>query len=295
MSRVLIWGGSGFIGQELALEFARKGEEVISLGRESIGAIHSKVSHHVIDFDNKNTWKGYIEKNDKICFLIPFHMPNKAEVESAEKKHLDMIRNLIIECVEKKIDHFLFVSSGGAIYGVGDHPFTEEDLPNPVSSYGKLKLKIETMLNEYGDKYGLSYSVARPSNVYGEKQNPLVSFGAITTFFYRISNGLPIDIFGDLGICKDYLNVKDLAPALVKMVLEKKQGVYNLGFGQTYTLGEIVERIEKILGKKAQINFHKGNTTDIRNYRLNCTKAQRELDFHPQITLEDGIKLYLKK
>ena len=286
MKRVVIFGGTGLIGNRLSQYMSIQGHDVCALGRSE--------KNHAVVFENFNTWRPFIKEGDYICFLIPFNMPSKNEDDQMEARHIFAMTALLNECVQKNIKHFLFISSGGAIYGRGNFPFKESDSTFPVSSYGKLKLKIEQLLEDFHLKHELSYCIARPSNVYSENQNPLISFGAITTFFYRISNGISLDIFGDLTICKDYLHLEDLVPVLSKMSLGEHTGIYNLGFGKTYTLGDIISKTEAFLNMKATLNFHQANSSDIHSYALDCTKARNDLAFHPQIDLDEGISRYKK-
>ncbi len=292
MSRVVVFGGTGFIGSCLCDFFASLGHEVIALGRTKARIRTDKIKFSAINFENPETWKSLLQKDDYVCFLISLNLPNCSEKTDEEKNAVLMMDELLKECISKKIKNFLYLSSGGSIYGNADKAFIETDTPHPVSPYGKLKLAFENLLKKYNSDFKLPVVIARPSNIYGESQGTELSVGVITSFYNRIFKNVPIDIFGDLSICKDYLHVDDLVPTLAKMVLENKSGVYNLGHGSTYSLTEVILMIEKLLNKKAEYRFHPFRATDVHHYSLDCKKARLELDFCPAISLEQGVERY---
>lgn len=291
--RVLLFGGAGFIGNILADKLVLKNQEVLILGRSQSIVKNKFITFISIDFYDYNSWKDILRIDDTVVFLIPCHMPSRSDSKKIESEYLASFRLLLKTSSTVKIKKFVFLSSGGAIYGESDKVFNESDVPRPKSDYGKLKLKIENILLEYAPRSIFSVVIARPSNVYGETQNPKISFGAVTTFFHKISNDLTIEIFGDLGICKDYLHVDDLADALVELCLSNHSGIYNLGLGKTYTLGDIISLIEKKLGKKAICRSYPLRESDVYKYSLDITKAKSELGFKPSIDLESGINRYL--
>jgi UDP-glucose 4-epimerase len=279
MKRIVIFGSSGFIGSELSKHFKSLGLQVVELG---------KSSSTPIDYNQPETYAGHIQENDFVVHLI-------APQQKEEEAHLASTKFLIKLCAKKKIAHFLYLSTGGALYGQGKNNWKETDETHPISPYGKFKKVMESELSLICKEHNISLAIARPSNIYGENQNPLRHFGAVTTFYHQIKNDLPLTIFGDLNISKDFLHVNDLVQALTTLLLQKKTGIYNLARGINYSLGEVVQTIESVLGKKAQINFKEFNPNDIAFFRLDNSKARQDLDWNPNIDLKEGILRYKGK
>lgn len=291
---MVVFGGTGFIGSSLCLLFSKQGYNVVCLGRTNPFTGSDKIKFHSIDFHNTTTWEKLIEEGDYVCNLIALHISKDVKGISDEI-HLSAIEKLIEQCLTKKVKNLLYLSSGGSIYGRGNMAFSEIDVPAPVSPYGFLKLKSEKLLITSQERFGLPLSIARPSNIYGESQSAIGSVGVITNFYHRIARHIPLDIYGDLEIRKDYLHVEDLVKGLSSICIGHKTGIYNLGFGQTHTLGEIIYKIELLLQKKASLNFHPLKDSDIHSYALNCNKARIELGFNPSINLDAGINRYYQK
>jgi UDP-glucose 4-epimerase len=294
VSRVVVFGGTGFIGSALCTHLASLGHEILALGRHTPSVLPANVCFKRIEFESPETWNFLISEGDYVCHLISTNLPNSSEKAGEEEKALKLMEELLKVCVSKKIKNFLFLSSGGSIYGQANKVFREDDELHPISPYGKLKLHLESTLRHYQEYHELPLVIARPSNVYGESQNPAQSFGVITNFYNRISKNMPIEIFGDLSICKDYLHVSDLVPVLGQMCLGNKKGIFNLGYGTTHTLQDVISIIEAILDKKAVCKFYPFRITDIHHYSLNSHKAFEELNFNPIIDLETGIMRYYK-
>lgn len=291
--RVLLFGGTGFIGGELEKKLIKNNLKFTTLGRSQKQASHNHQHFKSINFFDYESWQGLIHENDTIVFLIPCHMPAKTDEKLTEELYINSFNYLLSVCKNNRIKKFIFMSSGGAVYGDGGVLFNENDIPHPKSAYGKLKLTMEALLLQGEFKNFFLVCIVRPSNVYGESQNPHISFGAVTTFYYKISHGLTIDIFGDLGISKDYLHVDDLVEALIKIIQGNISGVYNLGQGKVYTLKEILDYIEQLLGKKAICKFYPLRDGDIYQYKLDISKAKKDLGFNPKIDLPEGINRYL--
>ncbi|MDO9182601.1 MAG: NAD-dependent epimerase/dehydratase family protein, partial [Bacteriovorax sp.] len=225
MSRIVVFGGSGFIGSRICLLLASQGHEVLCLGRSSV------------DFHDSKTWKNLIHEGDYVIDLVSLYLSKNSQ-QITEEVHLFALDELARECLSKKIKNFLYLSSGGSVYGRGEKAFSESYEAKPVSPYGLLKLQSERLLITYQERFDLPLSIARPSNIYGETQSKTSSAGVITNFYNRIASNIALDIYGDLEIRKDYLHVDDLVWGLSSLCMKNKMGIYNFGFGETHTLLE---------------------------------------------------------
>ncbi len=301
MKRAYVFGSSGFIGLQLCDDLQKLNVPIEKFERGT-GATSQ---HHAIDFLKnygntlKETFESILQDHSIVYFLVPYTLPthqsSSRETLNTEDVYLKNFEALIEVVSKKKSSHLVFVSSGGAIYGGGKTLYREDHPIEPKSVYGLNKLKCEALIQKFCHKNALSATIVRPSNAYGENQNPQKSFGAITTFFYRVKNSLPISIFGDLGITKDYIHVEDLSRGLVVLGENRAQGIYNLCAGKSHSLKEILDLVEGNLQKKATLEFYDFRPSDIYEYYLSNEKMKEEMKFQTNITLTEGVQRYLSQ
>jgi UDP-glucose 4-epimerase len=191
---------------------------------------------------------------------------------------------------------FVFISSGGTVYGVPRTvPITEEHPTNPLSSYGITKLAIEKYLELYRVLHALDYCVLRVANPYGERQRIASGQGAVTTFLHRAHRGEPIDIWGDGHVVRDYLYVGDVADALVRALAYKgERRVINVGSGIGRDLNEVVAAIERVLGRPVARRHTPGRNFDVPANVLDISVARAELGWQPATAFEDGLARTLR-
>lgn len=167
----------------------------------------------------------------------------------------------LFDLLETKIDHIIFLSSGGTIYGnTFDQIPTTEDMPrNPCTAYGFGKLCIESALENIWGAKGRNYTIIRPSNPVGYRQFESVgSHGLITTAFSRIYRGETLNIYGDGNTIRDYFSVEDLAELLISIAnSDHNHGnrIFNASSGIGTKTNEIITLCEKELGIKADVNY----------------------------------------
>ena len=122
--------------------------------------------------------------------------------------------NVLLAGGKASIKHFIFSSTGGAIYGDPVHlPADESCKPAPLSPYGLSKLLGENIIEFYARIYGLTYTIFRYSNVYGPRQNPGGEAGVVAIFTNLIKSGARPTIFGDGSKTRDYVYVGDIVSA----------------------------------------------------------------------------------
>jgi UDP-glucose 4-epimerase len=201
---------------------------------------------------------------------------------------------LLQSCREHKVKKFVFISSGGTVYGIPQRvPVTEDHPTEPICSYGITKLTIEKYLNLYHRIHGLDYVVARVSNPYGEFQNPYAKQGAIGVFLGNIVQGQPITIWGDGEVVRDYVYIKDAVKALV-LAAEYDAGpdeprVFNVGYGSGHSLNDIIAEIKKVVDMPVEVKYTPSRAVDVPVNVLDISRATRHLEWHPNTELARGL------
>ena len=200
---------------------------------------------------------------------------------------------LLETCKLSDVQKVVFASSGGTVYGPAQSLPIPEDHPLcPVNSYGITKLAVEKYLEMYRHLYGLEYAALRPSVPYGPRQNPLARQGAVPVFLYRVARGLPIDIWGDGSVTRDFFYVTDLVEAFIKVAFRKQpteHRVFNVGGGREISLLQLVRLVEETVGRKAEVDFQAARPFDAPRVLLDTRLAEDELDWRPTVSLQEGL------
>ncbi|MCK5615313.1 NAD-dependent epimerase/dehydratase family protein, partial [Candidatus Pacearchaeota archaeon] len=198
--------------------------------------------------------------------------------------------NLLETICNSSVKRFIYMSTGGAIYGEPAFiPASEKTLENPISPYGISKLVGEKYLQWYHRVYGLSYSIIRPSNIYGPRQDPLGEAGVISIFLGKINSNQPLEIFGDGKDTRDYIYVKDIAEICIKAMKSSHIDTFNAGSGKQTNLLELVKIIELATKLDADRKFCDPRPGDVNHISLDSIKAFEKLGWKSSTDLTTGI------
>jgi UDP-glucose 4-epimerase len=178
--------------------------------------------------------------------------------------------NVLDASIAVGVSHFMFASTGGAIYGeVPEGSAAKEDWqPQPKSPYAAAKASFELYLKVYRAQFGLSFTVLRYANVYGPRQDPFGEAGVVAIFTERLIHGKPVTVFarrtkGDAGCIRDYVYVEDVVRVHNALLAQRKEGVFNVSTGIGKTTMEVLEQIASALKRKPEIHFDNPRPGDL--------------------------------
>jgi UDP-glucuronate 4-epimerase len=313
--RVLLTGGAGFIGSHVAEALLRKHVSLAVVDNldefyspawkkanlESIGKIGS------FDFFDQDICEmdGMREIVARVRPDTIIHLAARAGVRPSieqprlyERVNVAGTVNVLELCREFQVSRLVFGSSS-SVYGESDQaPFSEEqhDL-RPISPYAATKLAGEQFCYTYAHLYKLLVVALRFFTVYGPRQRPDL---AIHKFVARIEAGKSIPIFGDGETGRDYTYVDDIVAGIfgaLEFDFSTTAGapieICNLGNSHPVKLSQLVSMIERATGKKAIIQRDASQQGDVPLTWANISKAGRLLGYHPQTTLEEGLKKFV--
>ena len=198
--------------------------------------------------------------------------------------------NLINASVKAKVDHFVFTSSI-AVYGAGQVPMKEETAPQPEDPYGISKFAVELDLQAAAEMFGLSYTVFRPHNVYGEYQNISDRYrNVVGIFMNRIMQQQPLPIFGDGSQQRAFTYVGDLVGPIVDSPFNAAAGneVFNVGASQPVTVRELAEVVCAEFGVPPQLQFLDARN-EVHIAFADHSKTDRVFGEHTDTPLDTGI------
>jgi UDP-glucose 4-epimerase len=193
--------------------------------------------------------------------------------------------------VQSRVRRFVFISSGGTVYGPPQYvPIDENHPTEPFVSYGITKLAIEKYVRLFQQLYGISAVTLRVSNPYGERQRIETAQGAIAVFLYRALRGECIDVWGDGSVIRDYVYVGDVADAFIAALrYEGSEGIFNIGSGTGKSLNQLIFAIEHMLGRPVERRYLTSRPFDVKENVLDVRRAEQHLGWRAHVTIEDGL------
>lgn len=297
-SKVIVTGGAGFIGANLAEELAAN-NSVIIVDNLSVGK-----KENVTDLLGENV--KFVEGSIGDLSLLKrlfrnidfvFHLAAIASVPrsienplATNETNVTGTLNVLLAARDSGVKKVIYASST-AVYGdTPTLPQREEMMPNPQSPYATTKLVGEYYCQVFQAVYGLPTVSLRYFNVYGPKQDPNSEYAAvIPRFIKRVSEGKPPIIFGDGEQTRDFVFVTDVVRANISAAESDVTGVFNIGQGQRVTISELARLIIHIMNKDIGIIHQGARVGDVRHSLADISKA-RLFNYKPQYDLEKGLK-----
>ncbi|MGB8658477.1 MAG: NAD-dependent epimerase/dehydratase family protein [Candidatus Zixiibacteriota bacterium] len=294
--RILVTGGAGFIGSNVADGFIHQGHKVTVVDNLSTGLecnVNKKARFFKADIRSV-VMDNIFEKTkpDLLCHHAAQIDIRKSTADPVFDAGVNIIGslNLLNACVKHNVKKVIFASTGGAIYGEQDYFPADENHPaNPLSPYGVAKLTIEKYLHFYRETHGISYIALRYANVYGPRQNPLGEAGVVAIFCDRLLRNTQAVINGDGAQTRDFVFVQDVVSSNLLALDYPKSDVFNIGTGAETDINRIFGILREKTGSKQKVLHGPAKPGEQQRSVLDCTKAERLLGWKPKHSLEDGI------
>jgi UDP-glucose 4-epimerase len=299
---ILIIGGAGFLGLNLA-NVLHKNHKVYLLDKsiqsmlphsimaEMSGLYETSISDvdGIVDIIND-------QQIDCVINLVSSLLPASL-FEAFENEIRDVFSPAchLVNELERKNIKYVYVSSGGAVYGSSTSDIVSENsCQKPINLYGLSKCIFEQYILYSSRTSGLDYLILRPSNPYGSFQNPGKKQGLIAVAVDAMLRGEEIEIWGDGSTIRDYVWIEDLANA-VSQLLERGvwNETFNIGSGVGYSVIEVLKTIEEVSGISLRCRFKDRRSVDVSRILLDVSKLKSAIDFEP-IELRMGIGKYME-
>jgi len=296
--RVLVLGGSGFLGSHIVDRFLAEKHDVTvyDLYPERFRRSPAGITFVTGDFGNV----GALDELIGTGFDLVIHCVSTTTPKSSnESPEFDIQSNVIGTlylldiCVKRKVGKIVFLSSGGTVYGdIGNLDVVDESHSvRPMCSYGVSKLSIEHYLAVYRHLRGLDYVALRLSNPYGERQSPLRALGALTVFLHRTLKHQGVEVWGDGTVTRDFIYVGDVANAVYLAAVNPVSGTYNVGTGTGLSLHDILNHIANVVGIEPTVSWLASRSFDVPRIVLDCTKLKAATNWKSVTSIEDGVRI----
>ncbi len=293
--KIVITGGLGFIGQNLA-HFIRRTSNECEL--------------HCIDWleDAPKASQALFDSSTTGCFAsdelgdlykdadVVIHLAATTTVQESINDPYRSFENNVIK-TQKLLDHlrdvapnthFVFASTGGAIIGEHDGAIDETIAAKPVSPYGATKLAVEGLLSAYSGSFGMATTALRFSNVYGPNSAQKTSVVAEFCKAYLQTGQLQVN--GDGLQTRDYIYVDDICDALWRVVQRRATGTFQLGTGVGTSILELVSVLKSLDDTKSiEVTHAPGLQGEVKHNVCNIRHATDTLGFRPVFSLKHGV------
>jgi UDP-glucose 4-epimerase len=304
----LVTGGAGFIGSNLVDALLARGDAVtivddLSTGRRENLEPALAEGARLVELDIRDG-EAVAAVAERAAPEAIFHLAAQIDVRrSVADPAFDASINVggtanVLEGARRaRTRRFVFVSTGGAIYGEGEGqelPLPESAPIAPMSPYGQSKFAAEGYLALYERLYGLSGVSLRLGNVYGPRQDPLGEAGVIAIFCGRLREGGRPTVFGDGRQTRDYIYVGDVVAAALAAAASGATGPINVGTGIETDVLELAARLGELGGDGFEPEFAPPREGEVQRISIDPARAAVELGWKAETGLADGLRTTLE-
>lgn len=296
--KCVIFGGGGFIGSAIVDRLLRDGHTIRIFERPRVEPYrkfeaHEQVEWMVGDMLSTHDVEDAIDGTDIVFHLVSTTLPKSSNDDPIYDVQSNLVATLqmLNAMVARNVPKIIFISSGGTVYGPPTYlPIDERHPTEPQVSYGIIKLAIEKYLLMYERLHGIKAIILRVANPFGERQRVETAQGAVGVFMHRALNGLPVDIWGDGSVARDYLYISNVADAFAKAVsYSGSSSIFNISSGTGTSLNALLELLEDVLDTSIERRYLPGRPFDVPVSILSNSLAMHEMGWVPEVALRDGI------
>ena len=296
--KIVITGVAGLLGSRLA-EWILENTNHKVIGIDDLSGGYINNVHKDVGF-----YKFDLVEGDQLNHVFEREMPDivyhfaayAAEGLSPFMRTFNYKNNLISTakiincCINYEIKRLIFTSTM-AVYGHGNPPFDEEDVPAPIDPYGIAKYACEMDIQVAGEQHGLDWCIIRPHNVYGIKQNIWDKYrNVLGIWMCQYMNGEPMSIFGDGEQKRAFSFIDDTLEPLWKSGIQENcsKQIINLGGMKFYTINEANKILRDVIGNGKKV--YKEPRHEVKDAHPTWSKSVELLGYKDVTSLYDGLK-----
>ena len=301
MARYLVTGGAGFIGSNIVRTLVERGEHVCVLDDLSTGCLSNleDVRQHVTFVESSiNDRDNVFEAMDGVDYCIHqaaiASVPRSVEmpVETCDANITGTVK--VFEAARDRGVRRVTFASSSAVYGNATRVPVDESMPlAPISPYGITKATNELYARVFHELYGTQIVGLRYFNVFGPWQDPNSDYAAvIPRFIRRMLDGLAPIVHGDGLQSRDFTYVSNVVDANLSAcgVEGELAGIYNIACGESISILDIVNVLNRIIGSSISPEFEPARVGDIRKSWANIDAARKAFDYTCTMSFEEGLQ-----
>jgi UDP-glucuronate decarboxylase len=297
--KILVTGGTGFIGSNLCQKLIERGNYVICLDNNFTGSmnnIRDLMNHPNFEFIRHDITESIYLEVDQVYHLACPASPKAYQYNPIKTIKTNILGTLHALGIAKRTGARILLTSTSEIYGDPEiSPQVEEywGNVNPIgirSCYDEGKRVAETLMMEYHRAHDVEIRIARIFNTYGPQMHP-DDGRVVSNFINQCLNREEITIYGDGSQTRSFCYVDDMVDGLIKLMNnDKTTGPINLGNPHEITISDLAHKINDYLGKPSEISYKDLPQDDPKRRKPDITKAINYLDWEPTVGLKEGLK-----
>lgn len=298
--RVLVTGGSGFIGSNIVRRLLDLGHEAVVLDDLSSGFAENLVPgvpFFESDVRDAEAVAAALEDCDVVLHLAASVGNARSIDDPVKDAQINVIGTLnVLEAARRQgLRRIVFSSSAGIFGELKTLPIAEDHPQDPDSPYGASKLAAEKMCLVYNKLYGMKNVCLRYFNVYGVNQRYDAYGNVIPIFADRILRGESMTVFGDGEQTRDFVNARDVAAANIAAATadDEAAGSFNVGSGTRVTINELAALMQRAAGREVGLEYAPPRQGDVRDSLAATAAAHAAFGFAPEVGLDEGVREYL--
>ena len=292
--KILIVGGNGFIGRNLARMLSKREDlEVYSfdlaLPKEEMTGVQYIEGDFFDDLVLENAVKGM----DLIIHSLSTVNPGNSNEKYMQGYGRDFLQTIkLCKMLIDQGSNMIFLSSGGTVYGVQEEqPIKEDALPVPINHYGSVKLCIENVIRTFNSQRHTKMRIARISNPFGPGQDYHKGVGFVDAAIKKSICKETLEIWGDGENIRDYIYIEDVCKMLEALVdYEGEEEVFNLSSNEGISQYMVIDILKKIDGE-FEVAYKPARSVDVRKIVLDNSKIKQIYKGEIR-TFETGVKEY---
>lgn len=293
--KVVILGATGFLGSHLTQALlADDGIQLLAVGRSTrVSSI--KVPQLSCDLYAAGDL-GPVLQGAAACV----HLANDVVPATAERagiggvaRNLELSYRVAEACVSEGVNHLVFASSGGTVYG-RNVVAASEDLPcDPIGLYGVQKLAVEALIRAKLRGTSCASTILRIGNPFGAGQESQRAHGVIGHILRALITESPFTVWGDGSQVRDYVYIQDVVLAIKRaLIVGGAHDIINIGSGIGTSTRDLIQVCQSIAGHELRVSYNEHPVYDVDRISLNILKAKGALGWSPSVGLVDGIRTY---
>ena len=300
MDKFLVTGGAGFIGSNICTKLISQGcfvrviDNLLTGKKSNLAAVSDKIEFIEADMGNPDAARAAMKGIDVVLHqgALP-SVPRSVDDPAATHRHcVDATFTLLLAARDAKVKRFVYAASSSAYGDTPTLPKVETMPVNPLSPYAAAKLMGEYYCSVFYKVFGLETISLRYFNVFGPHQDPTSQYAAaIPAFVTSILKDKQPTVYGDGEQSRDFTYVDNVVEAnlLAARVKQTKGEVVNIACGEVVTVNEIIDTINRLLGKKIRPIYEPVRLGDVKHSLADITVAKKLLGFKPVVLFKEGL------
>ena len=299
LQKAIVTGGAGFIGSHLVDALIEDDVKVLVFDNLTTGKLENLNQDAIFtrgDVVDRSLFESTCGKfkPDTIFHLAAQADPKRAYRDPAFDSMINIrgTINVALTAAQIGIDKFIFTSTGGAMYGSpdpGELPVSEDRAPSPASPYGLSKYCAELYIAMLHRDHGLNYTILRPANIFGPRQDPASEVGVVLIFLEQMLANISPILRGYGKATRDYVYVKDLVSALMGAANFGGARPYHIGTGKEINVETIFNALQERLGSSFKPERAPLIAGEVQRMSLKASRAYQDFGWEPAYKMGQGL------